>query len=107
MITLPATTKSRTIGVDVARLLLDIGEVSAKTSPVELFRLCLDAQHLLINLQEQVAAEAELVASYRNMAVDGQARLVGFARQLQRRFPYQRAALLLVKSGQAHGTEVV
>jgi hypothetical protein len=34
-------------GVDVAQLLLDIGEASANESSVELFRLCLGAQRVL------------------------------------------------------------
>lgn len=111
MITL-ATAKPAGTDNDVAQLLHDIGEVSANSNPVELFRLCLEAQRVLTNAQTggvgiPAAAEAVLLASYREMAVDGQARLVGFARQLQGRFPRQRTALTLVRSGQAQSTEAV
>jgi len=34
-------------GIDVAQLLRDIGEATACTDPVELFRLCLGAQRVL------------------------------------------------------------
>lgn len=37
----------RVDGVDVAQLLRDIGEASARESSVELFRLCLGAQRVL------------------------------------------------------------
>lgn len=37
----------RLAGTDVSQLLRDIGEASANTSQVELFRLCLAAQRLL------------------------------------------------------------
>jgi hypothetical protein len=38
---------ARVDGIDVAQLLHDIGEASARQSSVELFRLCLGAQHVL------------------------------------------------------------
>ena len=37
----------RVDGVDIAKLLRDIGEASASESSVELFRLCLGAQRVL------------------------------------------------------------
>ena len=37
-------------GIDVAQLLRDIGEASARTSPLELFRLCLSAQRVLVQV---------------------------------------------------------
>jgi hypothetical protein len=40
--------------IDIAQLLRDIGEASAKTSQVELFRLCLDAQRVLSQAGEAV-----------------------------------------------------
>jgi hypothetical protein len=41
---------SRIAGVDVGQLLRDLGEASACTSPIELFRLCLSAQCVLVQV---------------------------------------------------------
>ena len=56
--TAPAGTPvPRVDGVDVARLLRDIGEASASESAVELLRLCLGAQRVLVAVVgEQVAS---------------------------------------------------
>lgn len=42
-------TAPRIDGVDVVQLLRDIGEASAQESSLELFRLCLGAQQVLLN----------------------------------------------------------
>ncbi len=42
-------------GVDVPQLLHDIGEASVNANSVELFRLCLDAQRVLVGLFAQEA----------------------------------------------------
>ena len=40
----------RVDGIDVAQLLLDLGEASAASSSVDLFGLCLDAQRVLVGM---------------------------------------------------------
>ncbi len=58
----PAISQSKQIrrlaGTDVSQLLRDIGEASANTSQVELFRLCLAAQRLLIQAHNVSAGGA-------------------------------------------------
>ena len=49
--TVPATAGiARIAGIDVVELLHDIGEASACTSPIGLFRLCLSAQRVLVQV---------------------------------------------------------
>jgi hypothetical protein len=49
--TVPATAGiDRIAGIDVDQLLRDLGEASVRTSPVELFRLCLSAQRVLVQV---------------------------------------------------------
>lgn len=48
----------RVDGIDVAQLLRDIGEASASTNPVDLFRLCLGAQRVLSRVLGELPAVA-------------------------------------------------
>ena len=49
--TVPATAGTdRIAGIDVNQLLSDLGEASVCTSPIELFRLCLSAQRVLVQV---------------------------------------------------------
>lgn len=51
LFTVPATAGiDRIAGIDVDQLLRDLGEASACTSPIELFRLCLSAQRVLVQV---------------------------------------------------------
>ncbi|QJE00661.1 hypothetical protein HH212_12045 [Massilia forsythiae] len=51
---------ARIDSVDVAQLLRDIGEASASTNPVDLFRLCLGAQRVLGRVLGEPPAVASL-----------------------------------------------
>lgn len=107
--TIPATTGTdRIAGIDVAKLLRDIGETSANDSSTALFGLLLSAQHVLTQVQAGSLAtrtprEAALSATYHAMSDTGQDRLVSYARQLQKRFPRQRATLTLVPTSSQGG----
>lgn len=109
----PQSEQSRILGgTDIAQLLRDIGEASATTDPLELFRLCLNAQRALTDVQSDGALamtplEAALLAPFRDMHREGQDRLVSFARRLQERFPRLRAALTLVKATSTQNAEAV
>lgn len=119
-------------GVDVAQLLRDIGEASANTGPVDLFRLCLDAQRLLTDMQigsapattsGEVALrapframdgagansreEAQLLESFRSMDDDTRFSMLQVGLTLAEKFPRHRPKLALVKSGQVHSVEAV
>lgn len=96
----------RLAGIDVAKLLRDIGEASASTDAVELFRLCLDAQHALSQVQAgstntTTTDETAIVAAYRDMDDDGRDFMRSAAQSLAVEFKRQRARLVLVRSGQA------
>ena len=100
----PSESFRRHAGTDVAQLLRAIGEASASTTPVELFRLCLDAQRLLTQMQAGSASttsndEAALVAAYRAMDDDGRYFMRSAAQSLAVEFKRQRARLVLVQSG--------
>jgi hypothetical protein len=92
----------RLTGIDVAQLLRDIGEASANTSPLELFRLCLDAQHILSQLDTGAAEtptqdEAKLLADFRATDTWGRAFMRRLARQQATRDTQQRPTLTLVQ----------
>jgi hypothetical protein len=66
----PGIPPTRIDGVDVDRLLRDIGEASASTSAVDLFGLCLVAQRVLARVTAGPGSapdEGELVAAFRAM----------------------------------------
>jgi hypothetical protein len=88
-------------GVDVAQLLRDIDEASAGTNPVELFRLCLDAQRVLGQVQggNTTQDEAELLTAYRASDDDSRRFLQSAAQTLAHDFKRQRARLTLMQSG--------
>lgn len=109
LFTVPATVgAARVAGIDIDRLLRSIGEASANDSSTALFGLLLSAQHVLAQVQAGSLAirtphEAALSATYHAMSDTGQDRLVSYARQLQKRFPRQRAALTLVSTSSEEG----
>lgn len=95
-------------GIDVAQLLRDLGEASAKDGSIELFRLLLSAQQVLAQVQAGAAAiqtlhEGALSATYHAMSDDGQDRLVSYAKQLQKGFPRQRANLTFASTNSRGG----
>lgn len=96
-------------GVNVAQLLRDIDEASAGTNPVELFRLCLDAQRVLAQVQagNTTTDEAKLLAAYRASDDDSRHFLQSAAQTLAQDFKRQRAHLMLVQSGQVERAEAV
>lgn len=108
--TVPATTRAdRIAGIDVDRLLHDIGEASANDSSTALFGLLLNAMQVVAQMQAggvrvTTQRETALNATYHAMNDDGQDRLVGYARQLQKHFPRQHAALTLVRNDRHGGT---
>jgi hypothetical protein len=108
--TVPAIAGSARIdGIDVARLLHDIGEASASDSNTALFGLLLGAQQVLAQVQADRARsaterESALSATYHTLNDAGQEWLIGFARQLQKGFPRQRVTLTLAQSGRERGS---
>jgi len=110
---LPQTEQIRRLAAaDVAKLLRDIGEASASTNPVELFRLCLDAQRVLTPVQDDHASttahgEAALLAAFRASADDARADIILMVQAIAGVSPRFRSVLTLAKSGQAHSTEAV
>ncbi|MFJ1467725.1 hypothetical protein [Massilia orientalis] len=107
--TIPATTGTdRIAGIDVAKLLRDIGEASANDSSTALFGLLLSAQQVLTQVQAssptiRTPREDALSATYHAMNDNGQDRLVSYARHLQKRFSRQRATLTLVPTSSQEG----
>jgi hypothetical protein len=107
--TAPATTgAARVAGIDVDQLLRSIGEASANDSSTALFGLLLSAHQALAQIQTgtptvQTPRGLALTATYLAMSDDGQDRLVGYARQLQKRFPRQRTSLTLVPTDRLGG----
>lgn len=103
--TIPAKAgTTRVDGIDVNQLLQAIGEASASASAVDLFGLLLVAQRVLIAGGTSIDAdEAALLASARAMNGAGRNRLAGVAKQMQKRFPHQRATLTLVHPHQRGG----
>jgi hypothetical protein len=96
-------------GISVAQLLHDIDEASVGTNPVELFRLCLDAQRVLVQVQagNTTPDEAKLLAAYRSSDDDSRHFLQSAAQTLAQDFKRQRARLTLVQSSQIQRAEAV
>jgi hypothetical protein len=99
-------------GIDVALLLRDIGEASASTNPVELFRLCLDAQRVLARVQDghsdsTAPGEVALLAAFRASAEDARADIILMAQAIAGVSPRSRPALTLLKSRQTHSVEAI
>lgn len=95
-------------GVDVSQLLRNIGEATANTAPLELFRLCLYAQRVLSATPTSTITkgEATLLAEYRAINDKARPRLVSLAGHIQTRFPRLRPGLIVVKPSQNYGEAV-
>lgn len=109
--TINHATVSNLAGIDIAQLLRDIGEASASTDPVELFRLCLDAQRVLVHVQAgavnlSAPGESKIIAAYRAMNDRSRLNMQAAMQAIARAFPRQRH-LALVQSGQANRGEAV
>lgn len=63
------TMPTRVDGIDVNGLLRDLGEASASSCPIELFRLCLSAQRVL--LQAGARAHRKAIETRRDAAPAG------------------------------------
>lgn len=90
--------------VSIAQLLSNIDEASVTSGPVELFRLCLNAQHMLVQMHgigNVTQTEAALLVTYRSMSDVGRDYLRGMGEQLRQSFPRQRPMLTLVQAGDA------
>jgi hypothetical protein len=107
--TVPATAGTdRIAGIDVGQLLRDLGEASANDSSTALFCLLLSAQRVLMASSANATGtrspdEATVLASFNGMDDDGRNRLASFSRQMQKRFPRQRANLTLVLTSRQGG----
>jgi hypothetical protein len=92
---------TRVDGIDIGKLLHELGEASATTSATDLFGMCLAAQRVLQLVQAgsaTVAApgEAALLTHFRTMDDDSRDFVAGVARSIAGRFPRARPALTLV-----------
>lgn len=100
--TIPATTGTeRVAGIDVAKLLRDIGEASANNSSTALFGLLLSAQQVLAQVQADSGRavtldEAGLLSAYRAMSDQAQREVVTAARAGAQQFPRRQSGLILV-----------
>ena len=83
-------------GVDVAQLLHDIGEATASTDPLELFRLCLAAQGALLALDVPTGDEAALLAAFRTTDDRGRQHVRRTAIFQADRYPRQRPRPMFV-----------
>jgi hypothetical protein len=87
--------------IDMAQLLCDLGEASAHSSAVDLFALCLRAQHVLA----QVAAcgaplpvEAQALGYFRAMRDDCQLDALDMMQALSHAYPRHRPKLAIVRA---------
>jgi hypothetical protein len=92
-------------GIDVDKLLRDIGEASASSNAVDLFDLLLVAQRVLGAVKASGAprtpAEAQLLAAYRATDDDGQIDTLAAVEAVARVCPRRRPVLALVPPGGA------
>lgn len=98
---LATTGTDRVAGIDVAKLLRDIGEASANNSSTALFGLLLSAQQVLAQVQADSGRavtldEAALLSAYRAMSDRAQREVIAAARAGAQQFPHRPSGLILV-----------
>jgi hypothetical protein len=86
--------------IDMGQLLRDLGEASANNNAVDLFALCLRAQHVLAQLDAcgtPLPMEAQVVGYFRGMQDDCQPDALSMMQSLAVAYPRQRPTLTLVR----------
>ncbi|MFK3738494.1 hypothetical protein [Massilia sp. TN1-12] len=97
----PSAFTRRIDGIDVSQLLRDIGEATARTGSIELFRLCLNAQQVLTATASiHTKNEAALLAAYRAMDDRARADMLPVMQSVAEQAPRHRPPLTLVQHSQ-------